>query len=157
MTQGFLPQLHEFYFTTDGKKFLENYRCIVPNFINDSFSDLLCYWIPGRFQLVTCFLLKNKISIGSVHHGQTGASLDVGATLVGSSDERQKYRAHEWDVHVFVDRSPSGMSTCSLTALRHFESGRGFENTEQVQSITENVSPDPSDVDARRNLLLHLL
>jgi hypothetical protein len=29
-TQGFLPQLHEFYFTTDGNKILENCRRIVP-------------------------------------------------------------------------------------------------------------------------------
>ena len=34
-TQGFLPQLDEFYFTTAEKKILENCRCIVPNFIND--------------------------------------------------------------------------------------------------------------------------
>jgi hypothetical protein len=36
-TQAFLPQLDEFYFTTTEKKILENCRCIVPNFINDSF------------------------------------------------------------------------------------------------------------------------
>jgi hypothetical protein len=33
--KGFLPQLDEFYFTTDEKKLLENCRCIVPNFMND--------------------------------------------------------------------------------------------------------------------------
>jgi hypothetical protein len=33
----FLPQLDEFYFTTAEKKILENCRCIVPNFMNDSF------------------------------------------------------------------------------------------------------------------------
>jgi hypothetical protein len=30
----FFPQLHEFYFTTAGKKIVENCRCIVPNFIS---------------------------------------------------------------------------------------------------------------------------
>jgi hypothetical protein len=34
---GFLPQLDEIYFTTADKKILENCRCIVPNFMNDSF------------------------------------------------------------------------------------------------------------------------
>jgi hypothetical protein len=29
-SHGFLPQLDEFYFTTDEKKLLEKYRCIVP-------------------------------------------------------------------------------------------------------------------------------
>jgi hypothetical protein len=33
--KGFLPQLDEIYFTTAKKKILENYRCIVPNFMND--------------------------------------------------------------------------------------------------------------------------
>jgi hypothetical protein len=33
----FLPQLYEFYFTTDEEKNLENLRCIVPNFINEQF------------------------------------------------------------------------------------------------------------------------
>jgi hypothetical protein len=33
--QGFSPQLDEFYFTTVEKKILENYRCIVPNSMND--------------------------------------------------------------------------------------------------------------------------
>jgi hypothetical protein len=32
---GFLPQLDEIYFTTVEKKFLENYRYIVPNFMDD--------------------------------------------------------------------------------------------------------------------------
>ena len=35
--KGFLKQLHEFYFTTGEKKILENYRWIVPNFMNDYF------------------------------------------------------------------------------------------------------------------------
>ena len=34
-TQGFLPQLHEYYFATGGNKIVENCRCIVPNLIND--------------------------------------------------------------------------------------------------------------------------
>ncbi len=33
--QGFLPQVDEFYFTTDEKKISENCRYIVPNFMND--------------------------------------------------------------------------------------------------------------------------
>jgi hypothetical protein len=33
--KGFLPQLDEFYFTTDEKENFGQFRCIVPNFIND--------------------------------------------------------------------------------------------------------------------------
>jgi hypothetical protein len=33
--QGYLPQLDEFFFTTDEKKILENCSCSVPNFMND--------------------------------------------------------------------------------------------------------------------------
>jgi hypothetical protein len=34
---GIFTTLDEFYFTTAEKKFLENCRCIVPNFMNDLF------------------------------------------------------------------------------------------------------------------------
>ena len=38
---GILQHLDEFYFATAEKKILENYRCIVPNFINDSFISIV--------------------------------------------------------------------------------------------------------------------
>jgi hypothetical protein len=31
----FLPELNEIYFTTVEKTILENFKCILPNFIND--------------------------------------------------------------------------------------------------------------------------
>jgi len=40
-TQGFLPQLYEFHFTTPGKNIVENCRCSVPNFINDYFNSIV--------------------------------------------------------------------------------------------------------------------
>ena len=46
---------------------------------------------------------------GSGHHGRMGASLDVGTTLAGSSDE---------NIGLI-----SGMSARSLTAIRHFAVG----------------------------------
>jgi hypothetical protein len=57
----------------------------------------------------------------SGHHGQTGASVDVGVTLAGSSDE---------NIGLI-----SGMSASSLTALRHFASSADGPLTGKVSSL----------------------
>ena len=87
---------------------MENCRCIVPNFINDSFIDSLPGFLEDSIWLH--FFVQKKTN---KRFGTPRTNGDVprrGSTLAESSDE---------NIGLI-----SGMSARSLTALRHFEIGK---------------------------------
>jgi hypothetical protein len=75
----------------------------------------------------------------SGHHGRTGATLDVGATLVGSSDK--KFSPDDWDVCASSERarmSPSERRLlCIFTNHLPFFEGKNGVSIRYLNSVSQ--------------------